>query len=279
MPKEREWKRLAPWGKTKMKNNRRLALIISLVSVAVAIGLILLGVLLSKKDNCDGETPGDESNGSGLLTRYAWKSCDGDIACTETVSFREDGSFSYSCGCGSPVLDYDLFDSYEYDVENKVITLKGDGTREIKVLYCDETSLFLKLSDGTFKYFINKNAVTVDEIYDFVREYFDNAQLYTVIKEEKDGVLTLLPQHYSTDERERFEGFEYRAPLARDAKAYTLYARIENGEESFEYEEISFEGAFENEDNSYTCAYVDFNEVGEITTVIIYGATEIWGEL
>lgn len=249
-----------------MKNN--IAFIVSLISVALALCVVGVGVFTF----FFGGDPYPD-----FLTAHQWESCDGDIPCTETITFWEDGGFSYSCACGSPVGDFDIYDSYKYNDKNNTITLKGDDKREIKVLYCDETALFIELPDGTFKYFINEEAITVWQEYDFVMEYLEKAQLYAVIKEERDGFLTLLPQHYSGDEKERFEGYEYRAPLAKDAKAYTLYARIENGEESFEYNEIPFEGAFENVDNSYTCAYVDLNEKGEITTVIIYGATEIWG--
>ncbi len=250
-----------------MKN--KLALIISLISVAIALAIVGIGVFMFFAKE-EGDIYPE------FLTAYDWESCDLDINCTESISFREDGGFSFSCGCGSPVEDYDLFDSYKYDSKNNVIKVKGFGTRKFKVLYHDETTLFLQIPGGKFKYFINENAITVWEEYDFVMEILEKAQLYTMIKEEKDGYLTLLPQHYSTDERERFEGQEYRAPLAKDAKIHTLFAKIVNGEESYEYEEISFDGAFETADNSLTGAFVDFNEKGEITTVIIYGATEIW---
>ena len=47
----------------------------------------------------------------------------------ETIMFKSDGSFSYSCSCGNPVNDSDLCESYEYD----------DNTKEIK-LDCFETT-------------------------------------------------------------------------------------------------------------------------------------------
>ena len=262
MPKERERKR-----KAKMKN--KLALIISLISVAVALAVIGVGVFIFFSN--------DEGSYPEFLTSHDWESCDSEISCTESINFREDGGFSYHCGCGSPVEDYDLFDSYTYDSKNNVINVKGLGTRKIKVLYYDETMLFLKLPDGAFKYFINEDAISIDEEFDFVRDMLEEAQLYVNIREGDGEHITIVPQHYSADELERYEGLEFCAPVAKDAKIHTLYAKIENGKESYEYEEISFEGAFETADNSMTGAYVDFNEKGEITTVIIYGATEIWG--
>ncbi len=247
--------------------NNKLSITVGLISVALALCVMGIGVFMVffGEDSCP-----------EFLTSHKWESCDSEISCTETISFHEDGGFAYFCACGSSVGDYDLYDSFEYDSEKRIITVKGDGECEIKVLYYDETSLFLQLDDGTFKYFINEDAIKISQEYDFVMEYLEKAQFYAVIKEEKKGYLTILPQHYSTDERDSYEGLEYHAPLANDAKIYNLYARIENGEESLEYEEISFEGAFETEDNSYVCAYTDFNEKGEITMVIIYGAIEIW---
>ena len=47
----------------------------------------------------------------------------------ETIMFKSDGSFSYSCSCGNPVNDSDLCESYEYD----------DNTKEIK-LDCFEST-------------------------------------------------------------------------------------------------------------------------------------------
>lgn len=67
---------------------------------------------------------------------------------TETIRFGEDGSFSYSCGCGNPVNDADLCEGYTYDAATKTITLNCIETTEemitsIQVVKCDANSLHL----------------------------------------------------------------------------------------------------------------------------------------
>ena len=41
----------------------------------------------------------------------------------ETIRFSADGSFHYSCACGSPVDDADLCEGYTYHEETQEITL------------------------------------------------------------------------------------------------------------------------------------------------------------
>lgn len=67
---------------------------------------------------------------------------------TETIRFAEDGSFSYSCGCGNPVNDSDLCEGYTYDDSTKTISLNciektDEMVTTIKIIKCDENSLHL----------------------------------------------------------------------------------------------------------------------------------------
>ena len=56
------------------------------------------------------------------FTHGSWSRDNGhDI---ETISFKADGSFSYSCACGNPVNDADLCDEFTYNDETKEISLK-----------------------------------------------------------------------------------------------------------------------------------------------------------
>ncbi len=76
---------------------------------------------------------------------------------TETIRFGEDGSFSYSCGCGNPVNDSDLCEGYTYDDETKTITLECIETTDemvtvIKIVKCDEKELHLDF-DGEVRTF------------------------------------------------------------------------------------------------------------------------------
>ena len=76
---------------------------------------------------------------------------------TESIRFGEDGSFSYSCGCGNPVNDSDLCEGYTYDESTQTITLDClEETEEmvtaIKVVKCTETELHLDF-DGDVRVF------------------------------------------------------------------------------------------------------------------------------
>ena len=76
---------------------------------------------------------------------------------TETIRFGEDGSFSYSCGCGNSVNDSDLCEGYTYDDDTKTITLDClEETDEmitvIKIVKCDENELHLDF-DGDIRVF------------------------------------------------------------------------------------------------------------------------------
>ncbi|MDD7281824.1 hypothetical protein [Floccifex sp.] len=86
------------------------------------------------------------TNGSCDFRNISWKresDCD-----TETIEFRLDGSFSYFCGCGNPVNDSDLCDSYTYDEKTNTIYLNYEQTTEdsipiIKIISCTDKKLKL----------------------------------------------------------------------------------------------------------------------------------------
>ena len=76
---------------------------------------------------------------------------------SETIRFGEDGSFSYSCGCGNPVNDSDLCEGYTYDDTTKTITFDCIETTDemvtvIKIVKCDENELQLDF-DGEVRVF------------------------------------------------------------------------------------------------------------------------------
>ena len=76
---------------------------------------------------------------------------------TETIRFGKDGHFVYYCGCGNPVNDSDMCESYTYDDATKTITLNCFETTEemvttIKVVECNENSLQLDF-DGEIRIF------------------------------------------------------------------------------------------------------------------------------
>ena len=79
---------------------------------------------------------------------------------TETIRFGDDGSFSYSCGCGNPVNDSDLCEGYTYDDTTKTIRLNCVETTDetvttIKIVKCDKNSLHLDFN-GEIRVFEKK---------------------------------------------------------------------------------------------------------------------------
>ena len=82
-----------------------------------------------------------------------------DAECdVETLCFRTNGEFQYSCGCGNPVNDADVVETYSYDDETKMFTLncyeeiEGMIT-EIKLVNCDGETLELDF-DGEIRTFM-----------------------------------------------------------------------------------------------------------------------------
>ena len=76
---------------------------------------------------------------------------------TETIRFGKDGHFVYYCGCGNPVNDSDMCESYTYDDATKTVTLNCFETTEemvttIKIVECNENSLKLDF-DGEIRIF------------------------------------------------------------------------------------------------------------------------------
>ena len=78
----------------------------------------------------------------------------------ETIRFRSDGSYSYTCACGNPVNDSDMNNGYTYDDETKTIKISYFETTEetipeIKIEMCDGEILRLNF-DGEIREFIKE---------------------------------------------------------------------------------------------------------------------------
>ena len=93
-----------------------------------------------------------------LFTDVIWtRDSENDI---ETIVFKSDGSFSYSCSCGNPVNDSDLCESYVYNDETKEIKLACFETTEetitnIKIIEMSEDVLELDFN-GEIRRFIKE---------------------------------------------------------------------------------------------------------------------------
>ncbi len=80
--------------------------------IILQVCVLLFGVLFTGCGKNYSEYP---------FTEVSWtREAEQDI---ETIRFGADGSFSYSCSCGNPVNDSDLYEGYSYDDTTKMITL------------------------------------------------------------------------------------------------------------------------------------------------------------
>ena len=90
-----------------------------------------------------------------LFTDIRWtRDTEVDI---ETISFKSDGSFRYSCSCGNPLNDSDLCESYVYNDETKEIKLNCFETTEqtitsIKIVEMSENILELDFNGEIRKF-------------------------------------------------------------------------------------------------------------------------------
>ena len=67
---------------------------------------------------------------------------------TETIRFASDGTFYYSCSCGSPVNDSDLCEGYAFDRDTQTFALNYIETTEetiteIALVSCEGDTLVL----------------------------------------------------------------------------------------------------------------------------------------
>ena len=83
--------------------------------------------------------------------------------CIETITFRSNGSCSYTCACGNPVNDDDLCEGYRYEEETKTIVLDFLETTEetitqITVASCDGKTLVLDFAGDLRTFQLEENA-------------------------------------------------------------------------------------------------------------------------
>ena len=214
-----------------------------------------------------------------FLTENSWEY--NTLSCTEVLSFREDGSFSYYETCGNPVGNSDMYETYSYDEEKKIITVHGyDDTvedMEIQVLRYVEDCLLVRI-DGAIKEFYAENDVPspISDMYDEVEGY----SAYLAIRNIEDGMIETAPYYMDMDAGGKALIREEK--LADTVQFYHLYEELihPSGEEpdemSFEFTELKLEDVAYSVDNSFSSGYVWYNEDLEITKIVYYGSIEIW---
>ena len=122
----------------------------------IVITILVYSLMLFCLTGCDDAKEKDFSE--YLFTDVIWtRDSENDI---ETIVFKSDGSFSYSCSCGNPVNDSDLCESYVYNDDTKEIKLNCfDITEEtitsIKIVEMSEDILELDFN-GEIRRFVKE---------------------------------------------------------------------------------------------------------------------------
>lgn len=104
----------------------------------VIIGLLGIGIVKSIKPNYS-KYP---------FTDVRWINKE-DESDTVNIRFNSDGKFSYFCGCGNPIENYDLCESYTYNVKTNTINLNctnnvKDIIDTLQIISCTNKELKLK---------------------------------------------------------------------------------------------------------------------------------------
>ena len=228
-----------------------------------ALGGLALTLLFSGCDN---------DNYPDFLTEHQWVYV---TNCNETINFSEDGSFSYHCDCGSPVGDYDLFDSYTYQEKTSEIILspKQDGN-VIPVLRQKKSRLLLE-TEGQIKEFfdIDDPMVPWPETYASYdpEDYTYNHSSYLALFDKAGDSISTAPSGYATDSS-GYEEYLLTEKLAENVTFFKWTLKIEqiNGEESISnnYEELTEEQAEEILKTGSAVGYVRYNNQIEIEKIV-----------
>ena len=122
----------------------------------IVITILVYSLMFFCLTGCDDAKEKDFSE--YLFSDVIWtRDSENDI---ETIIFKSDGSFSYSCSCGNPVNDSDLCESYVYNDDTKEIKLNCFETTEetitsIKIVEMSEDVLELDFN-GKIRRFVKE---------------------------------------------------------------------------------------------------------------------------
>jgi len=209
-----------------------------------------------------------------FLTDASWSYYDSNIGENLNISFYENGEYIYSCDCGEPVGDSDIYDRYSYNSKDKTIKLSGpDGEASvIKVLYYDEYYLILLFEDGvtTFK---NENCLIDDEPISLAADYIEDNMVYLSVLGFDNEKLTVAPYDYDADAAESFAENIFELETNKNVSFYSVSVTIEGENQTVEHFELT-ETDIPYIGEYYHTAYVGINNSGKVYSVIFYGTLE-----
>ncbi|MBQ3100100.1 MAG: hypothetical protein IJC50_03835 [Clostridia bacterium] len=216
---------------------------------------------------------GSASDKHPYLSAGDWFRTDETIGENLNITFTEDGEYSYSCDCGEPVGNSDVYDSYKYDAKKGIIKLSGpDGEKsEAKLVYCDQFYLCLVI-DGSFTVFKNEKNLPEDQAHESAERYVPaNAPLLAVLEfDSENKSLTVAPFNYDGDSRDLFEDAITDLEFSKNLDFYDVSVVEENGEAKVTKSPVMpYKYDLIGED--YTGGYITFDDEGRVTGAIFYG--------
>ena len=237
---------------------------------------------------CKGSSTADGNK--KILTESDWEYYNASIGEGEGITFNKEGEYFYSCSCGEPVGDSDLYDIYSYDGKN-TITLKAsyDDSIEdmiLKILYMDDMTLLLDMGDDIVEFYnANKStnclcAGSEDNCNDCIA-YMDDYDGYsTILSMTADG-MEIVSADYDGDTAELFEDYKRVVKLSDDVKFYSLFVESvfkdeERVNHDCTYTELTKEDVSTMLEDSSGGALIWYNKEGQITKMIFYGTTAVY---
>ena len=245
-------------------------LISVIIALVVIIGAVVAVILIKnskKPDDCQ------------FLIKGDWSHYDSNIGENLNITFTENFEYMYNCDCGEPVGNSDCYDTYSYDAEEKVINLSGpdDFKSEIKVLYYDDNFLCLLFDDGEVTFKNNNAQYSTDEVdIDAVKYVGEDTKAYLFLLDFDGENMTFAPSDYETDTKELFEDYITELKASENITFSSVSVTIDNGKKTVDYKELT-EADYPDIGEFYNIGYVDFNEKGEVNSVVFYGTLEIMG--
>lgn len=208
-----------------------------------------------------------------FLTEHRWIR---NINCEEHITFARDGYFGYSCSCGSPVDNYDLYDSFEY--EDGVVSVRGTDEEDalMRVVYYDMNYLCLYLEEeGECRVFVDEDFAN-DPFAPSQETYAGEGWLAVHIMGYNGDSLTFAPYNYDGDAKKEFEEYTKEIPTVDNIEFYDVSTVDDNGEVTTEHFKLSEED-IGHIGEYFTAGYAHFNTEGIIDYMVFYGKTIIQG--
>lgn len=207
-----------------------------------------------------------------FLTEHRWIR---EINCEEHITFARDGFFAYYCSCGSPVDNYDLYDSFEY--KDGVISLKGidEENSVMKVLYYDENYLCLYLEEEKeCRVFAEESFANDPYIAQPNSKHAGEGWFMLHVLGYDGESLKAAPYNYDGDAKNEFEKYITDIPVSADIDFYDVTTVDENGEVTTEHSQLTTEDT-EYIGEYFTSGYAHFNAEGTVDHMVFYGKTII----